>query len=109
MNVFIIAAMTLDGFIAQDVTQISTSWTSQEDKKFFRDRTKQAGVIVMGAKTYQTIGRPLPDRLNIVYSKNPTPSITPAENLQVTSAAPADLIAELAAKGHTEIAICGGA
>jgi dihydrofolate reductase len=109
MNVFIIAAMTLDGFIAQDVTQVSTSWTSQEDKNFFRERTKQAGVIIVGAKTYQTIGRPLPGRQNIVYSKNPTPTIPPAANLQVTSAAPADLIAELAAKGYKEVAICGGA
>lgn len=69
MKVFLIVAISVDGFIAQDADQISTAWTSPEDKQFFRERTKQAGVIVMGRKTFETIGRPLPGRINIVLSR----------------------------------------
>ncbi|HEX9722557.1 MAG TPA: dihydrofolate reductase family protein [Candidatus Paceibacterota bacterium] len=68
MKVFLIAAMSADGFIARNSSHLA-SWTSKEDKQFFIEKTKEAGVVVMGLNTYKTIGRPLPGRLNIVYSK----------------------------------------
>jgi dihydrofolate reductase len=70
MNVFIIAAISADGLIAKDSDEKSTAWTSKADKKFFSERTKKAGVVVMGRKTFDTIGKPLSERLNIVYSKS---------------------------------------
>lgn len=110
MHVFLIAAITVDGYIAAEADQISTAWTSAEDKTFFRDRTKQAGVIVMGRKTYDTIGRPLPGRLNVVLTSSPQ-DVSPdqADQLMYTSADPKTLIADLAARGYQEVAICGGA
>lgn len=40
-----------------------------EDMKFFREKT--AGhPIIMGRKTYESIGRPLPNRVNIIVSRN---------------------------------------
>ncbi len=114
MHVFLIAAITANGFIAEAVDQISTSWTSKEDRKFFSQRTKQAGVIVMGSSTYKTIGRPLPERLTIVYSKsdemkNIAAEINDEKVLRVTELSPADLIKKLAQEGYSEVAICGGA
>src|SRR5258708_5929891 len=106
MNIFLIAAITADGFIAENVKQISTSWTSKEDKKFFSARTKEAGVVVMGSKTYATVKRPLPDRLNIVYSKSHQ---APQENLRYTNESPAQLLSNLEKEGFSEVAICGGA
>ena len=91
MKIFIIAVLTADGLIAEGTDQISTDWTSKEDKKFFSTRTKEAGVIVLGYNTYKTIGRPLPGRLNIVYA-NPD---TVIEGAEVTQLAPADLIKDL--------------
>jgi dihydrofolate reductase len=108
MHVFLIGAITADGFIARDSDQISTSWTSKEDKKWFSERTKQAGVVVMGSTTYNTVGRPLPSRLNIVYSSKPGPTDAP-ENLRFVQVPPADLITYLEKEGYQEIAICGGA
>lgn len=108
MNVFIIAATSLDGFIAEKTNQSSMDWTSAEDKKFFRERTKQARAIVMGSTTYKTIGHPLPGRLNIIYSKNP--SLHPeSEQLRITQLPPTQLIKKLEAEGYTELAVCGGA
>ena len=44
-------------------------WNIPEDMKRFREIT--AGhVVVMGSKTYESIGRPLPNRVNIVIAIN---------------------------------------
>ncbi len=40
-----------------------------EDMKFFKEKTR-GHVVIMGRKTYESIGRPLPDRVNIVISRN---------------------------------------
>lgn len=105
MNCFIIAAVTADGFIARDSTQISTSWTSPADKQWFSRRTKEAGVVVMGGKTYRTVNRPLPGRLNIIYSRDGSEL---AENLRFTQDSPQELLKKLEKENYSEVAICGG-
>ncbi len=45
-------------------------WHIPEDLKFFKEMTL-GHTIVMGRKTYDSIGRPLPKRLNIVLTRNP--------------------------------------
>lgn len=45
------------------------------DMKHFReitDQTGKANVVIMGAKTYDEIGKPLPNRINIVLSRSRT-------------------------------------
>jgi len=109
MEVFIIAALTADGFIARSEQQLSTDWTSKEDAQFFRDRTRQAGAIVMGRKTFETIGQPLPNRLNIVYSNDPSKfSQFDPQQLMVTQLNPTDLINQLIQAGYQSLAVCGG-
>jgi len=108
MNVFIIAALSADGFIAKKKIQKSTDWTSDIDKAFFQDRTKKAGAVIMGYTTYQTIGKPLPNRLNLVYTKNPN-KITQSENLKATHNSPKQLLKNLKDQGRDEVAIIGGA
>lgn len=44
-------------------------WRLPEDTKFFRDTTRGACVI-MGRLTYESIGRPLPNRRNIIVSRS---------------------------------------
>jgi dihydrofolate reductase len=109
MHAFIIAAMSLDGYIAEKTDQISTAWTSKEDKQFFAQRTKQAGVIVLGSSTYRTIGRPLPDRVNVVYSRSAQITFQDEREGFVTDLEPAALLNKLESDGHQEVAICGGA
>lgn len=43
-------------------------WDIPEDRAFFRKMTS-GGIIIMGRRTYEDIGRPLPDRYNIVISQ----------------------------------------
>lgn len=45
-------------------------WHLPGDMKFFRETTRGAAVI-MGRLTFESIGRPLPNRRNIVISRNP--------------------------------------
>ncbi|MCU0750578.1 MAG: dihydrofolate reductase [Akkermansiaceae bacterium] len=45
-------------------------WHLPEDLAFFK-RTTSGHPIVMGRKTYESIGRPLPKRRNIVLTRDP--------------------------------------
>ncbi len=105
MKCFIISCLTTDGYIGKHSTH-AAMWTSKEDKKRFIELTKKAGVVVMGQNTWLTLGgKPLKDRLNIVYS--PTP-LEPVTGMEITMKNPADLLAELGSRGFKEVAICGG-
>lgn len=103
MKVFIIAAITADGFIGKDSDHLA-DWTSKEDKVLFTRLTKEAGVIVMGSSTFRTIGRALPGRRNLVYTSKPLD----VPGVEVVSEPPAELIERLKDEGHDAVAICGG-
>lgn len=45
-------------------------WSIPEDMKHFRDTTRDH-VVIMGQRTFESIGRPLPERENIVLSADP--------------------------------------
>lgn len=103
MKVILIAALSADGFIARHEHELA-DWTSKEDKQLFVQLTKEAGVLVMGGTTYRTIGKALPGRRNIIYSRH----ITDEAGIETTQEAPAALLERLASEGHESVAICGG-
>lgn len=45
-------------------------WDIPEDMKFFRETTK-GHPIIMGRKTFESMGRPLPHRQNIIITRDP--------------------------------------
>lgn len=45
-------------------------WRIPEDMRFFKELT-MGGVVVMGRKTFESIGNPLPGRQNVVLSRQP--------------------------------------
>ena len=106
MKVFLIAAMSADGFIAQTSDQLA-DWTSKEDKQLFVKLTKEAGVMVMGSRTFATIGRALPGRRTIVYTSRPEEIII--EGVETTGEPPTQLVERLEKEGIQALAICGGA
>ncbi|MFT7108999.1 MAG: dihydrofolate reductase [Psychrobacter glaciei] len=86
----------------------SLPWHLPEDLKYFK-RTTSGKAIIMGRKTYESIGRPLPNRTNIVISRNPDFS---AEGVViVTSIEEAIKYAESVnmINGVDEVMIIGGA
>ncbi len=110
MKVTLLMAITLDGKIAQSSDHFP-DWTGKADKKFFMEMTKKAGCLIMGSKTYDTIGRPLPGRKNIIMTRQPEKRVHEYEAsvLEFTKADPATLLAQLMAEGFEEVVLGGGA
>ncbi|HVT79718.1 MAG TPA: dihydrofolate reductase [Phycisphaerae bacterium] len=69
MLVSIIVAMTPDRLIG---AAGRLPWYLPEDLRRFRTRT-MGHAMVMGRKTFSSIGRALPGRRNLVVSRNPNP------------------------------------
>jgi dihydrofolate reductase len=95
-----IAAMALNRVIGQGN---SIPWHLPDDFKWFK-HTTTGHVIVMGRKTFQSIGRSLPNRTTIVLTRAPDsiPGVRCIPSL--------DQLAELPAEyPGKEIFICGGA
>lgn len=63
----IIAAVAQNGTIGDRNTLL---WHITEDMQFFR-RTTLGHPVIMGRKTYESLGRPLPKRQNVVISRQP--------------------------------------
>lgn len=67
MNLSLIVAMTKNHVIGKDNQM---PWHLPADLAWFRQNTTGKPVI-MGRKTFESIGRPLPKRTNIVLSRQP--------------------------------------
>lgn len=65
MKISLIAAMSKNRVIGRD-NQLP--WRISEDLKFFKEITLGKAVL-MGRKTFESIGRPLPKRENLVLSR----------------------------------------
>ncbi|WP_035236235.1 dihydrofolate reductase family protein [Desulfobacter vibrioformis] len=107
MEVILLIASTVDGKIARNSSQF-VNWTGKADKKYFVEQTKKAGVMIMGSKTYDTIGKPLPGRLNIVMTRDKSRQ-SDQDNLVFTDLSPALILEDLALRGYTSAALVGGA
>ena len=105
MRVLIIAALTVDGFIGRSSGHFA-DWTGGADKKVFVELTKKAGLVVMGSRTFATIGRALPERRNIVLTSRPDE--IKVEGVEATSETPADLLKRLEGEGVNDVAVIGG-
>jgi dihydrofolate reductase len=101
MRVTLIAALASNGVIGRD-NQIP--WRIPGDLPRFKQLT-MGQTLVMGRKTYQSIGRPLPGRTTIVISRDPAlpQALTPAGVKVVRS-----LEEALAAVQTEECFIAGG-
>ncbi len=109
MKIVIVMAQTLDGKIARDAKHCA-DWTSTEDKKSFAAESKKHGVIIMGSTTFDTIGRPLPGRLNIILTRDPKRYKDKAQPglLEFIKGTPAEIVQLLESRGFTSAALGGG-
>jgi len=101
--------MTISLIVAQGDNRVigrqgGMPWHLSGDFKFFK-ATTMGKPVIMGRKTHQSIGRPLPGRTNIVVTRDPAFA---AEGVELAR----DLTAALelaAATGSPEIMVIGGA
>lgn len=95
----IVAAIARNGIIGADG---SIPWHSAEDLRLFRKLTL-GGTVVMGRRTYQSIGHPLAGRRNIVVST----TLGTIDGVTVVPTFAEAVTAALAAPGPVHY--CGGA
>jgi len=79
-------------------------WNIPSDLKRFREITKSHPVI-MGRKTFQSIGHPLPNRANFVITRDQNFT---AEGVTVVSSLNLAVEKAKAAPGHEEVFVIGG-
>ena len=99
MIVALLVAMSDDGVIGRDN---ALPWHLPHDLKWFK-RLTTGHAIIMGRATYQSIGRPLPNRRNIVLSRDP--AFQP-EGVEVATTLEAALAL---VEGDPEVFVVGGA
>ena len=95
-NISAIAAMADNRIIGKN-NQLP--WHLPADLKHFKALTT-GHPILMGRKTFESIGRPLPNRVNIILTRNPNYTATGC--IIVTSI-------EAALNAHNELFVIGGA
>ena len=78
MSIKLICAISKNNVIGKEN---NLPWNIGDDLKRFKELTSN-NIIVMGRKTYESIGRPLPNRRNIVLSNNTDLKI---ENVEVVN------------------------
>jgi dihydrofolate reductase len=106
VRVLLVAAITIDGKIARDSREI-ISWSSPEDKRMFMRVSQEAGLLIMGRSTYETLDRPLPERLHIVLTSDMNRPAAP--QVEFTSASPAHILEDLEKRGFETAILAGGA
>ncbi len=106
MKVTLLMAMTLDGKIAKHADHFP-DWTPPEDKKIFAALSRRAGVVIMGSRTFDTLGKPLPGRLNVVMTRDPSRK-SPGDNLVFTADPPRQILERLEAQGYGDVVLAGG-
>jgi len=89
----IVVAMTTQGVIGRD-NQLP--WKLPGDLKRFKDVT-MGRPIVMGRKTFESIGRVLPGRRNIVVTRDPSGFLSRHGSLPILNGASLEAVADLGA------------
>lgn len=107
MKVILVAAVTVNGMIAEKVDQSSLDWTSKEDLQFFIKKSKEAGVVIMGTKTFFTLKNPLKDRLMVVLSYEPEKQ-PPHDGVVYMNKSPQEVVEWLESEGYDQVVLAGG-
>lgn|SRR3989338_4176521 len=99
MTISLIAAIDRNRVIGKDN---SLPWKLPADMKRFKELTKGKPVI-MGRATFESIGKPLPNRINIILTRD--------KNFKAEGCVVVHSVGDAlkAAKGHEEIMVIGGA
>ncbi|NVK32314.1 MAG: dihydrofolate reductase [Gammaproteobacteria bacterium] len=99
-----IFAMDQNGLVGKDGT---LPWHAPRDLKWFKAATLNK-TMIMGRRTWDSLGRPLPKRTSIVVSSAPRPSALPEPVHWVNSLDDALALGQRIDDGQDEMLIIGG-
>ncbi len=103
----LVCATTVNGWIGRD-GQNRPDWTSPGDMDHFSAFTRRIGAVVMGHRTFRSLPRPLPNRLNVVMTRDPRLEAHSTEEVRYCSCNPLSLLETLKRMGFPEVCVIGG-
>jgi dihydrofolate reductase len=107
LRLALIVAMSQNRVIGNDN---HLPWNLPEDLKYFKSVT-MGKPMVMGRKTFDSIGRPLPGRLNIVITRNAQwahPGVETAASLEQAMSLAAEHTSDEVSGAGKEVMVIGG-
>lgn len=104
MDIVLVAAVSQNGVIGRDG---GLPWRLSSDLKRFKADTI-GRPIIMGRRTWEAIGRPLPGRRNIVVTRDPGYRVEGADVVATLDAALVLAHAQAVTSGQSEICVIGG-
>ena len=104
MKISLIVAVSQNNVIGRD-NQLP--WHLPEDLQYFKTVT-MGKPLIMGRKTFESIGRPLPGRTNIVITRNPAWTAEGVEIVKDIEAAFDCAQIACSASGGDEVMVVGG-
>ena len=106
LRVRLVVVTDIRGIIARNEND-PVNWSSAEDKRFFKQITTESGLVLMGRRTYESIGRNLPGRINVVMSRQKEINL-PYRPKYLVSGTPQEIVSFLRDKGYTDMCVIGG-
>lgn len=82
-------------------------WNLPEDMRHFREMTT-GQIVIMGRKTYESIGRPLPNRINIILSNYPNKFVSTDPSVIYTTLSELDQIVLNVSQANHNVFVIGG-
>jgi len=107
MKLLLIMALTADGKIGRSSDHFP-DWTESADKKLFMSISKDAGVLIMGSRTFDTLTKPLPGRKHVIMTRDNTRRSS-SDHLVFTGKSPKEVLSNLDAEGYETAVLAGGA
>lgn len=104
MDIVLVAAVSQNGVIGRDG---GLPWRLSSDLKRFKADTI-GRPIIMGRRTWEAIGRPLPGRRNIVVTRDPGYRVEGADVVATLDDALVLAHAQAVTSGQSEICVIGG-
>ncbi len=99
-NITMILAKDINNLVGDSNGKFGLAWHYPEDLQFYKQNTINK-INVMGRKTYDLIGRPLPNRTTYVLTRD--------ENYRVANVKTINNIEQVLELSHdNEVMICGG-
>ncbi|HQR17979.1 MAG TPA: dihydrofolate reductase family protein [Gemmatimonadales bacterium] len=112
MKASVFVGTSLDGFIARPDGAFDFLPTDGGEPHGYEEFMATVDALVMGRKTYETVlgfhAWPYGDRPVIVLSSRPLAPAPPGASVERMSGNPADIVAQLAARGIGHIYVDGG-
>ncbi len=104
MDIVLVAAVSQNGVIGRDG---GLPWRLSSDLKRFKADTI-GRPLIMGRRTWEAIGRPLPGRRNIVVTRDPGYRVEGADLVATLDDALVLAHAQAVTSGQSEICVIGG-